>query len=219
MAPPPTQNKDVMPGGATMAESLEHAMDMEEELEKDLVLSPPPPKTETEEVRESTPRVESKPAIEKKQVLEPVVKEKKEAAAPRKAKKAPADRGRLSISQKPVQKVRPLTGNAWNRPAGTYGDRRPSSAFAARGCYPSEMDAQGFRPVCPPYMSAAPRRTIAPPPAAERFVRDGVTIKLAPAVAPPIPPQYEEELGYNEDLFSAIGEVLGLPFAFISSFF
>lgn len=219
MAPPPGQKKDVR--GGPVAESMERAVDMEEELEKDLVLSPPAPRNEDEEeTRVVPPRVESKPAVEKKPVVEPVVKERKEAVAPAKPKKAPSDQGRLSITLKPVQKVRPLsTTNAWNHPAGSYQDRRAQAPRPPRVSNPCAMDDQQFRPMNPPYMCSAPRQAIAPPPTADRFVRDGVTIRLAPAAAPPVPPQYQEEPSQNDDLFSAIGEVLGLPLAFISSFF
>ena len=60
------------------------------------------------------------------------------------------------------------------------------------------------------------------PPTAERFVHDGVTIKLAPAAAPAAGPgcgPYCEEDYANDDILSVATEIIGLPFAFISSFF
>jgi hypothetical protein len=71
------------------------------------------------------------------------------------------------------------------------------------------------------YMTAEPRRAIVPPPMAERFVRDGVTIKLAPNAAgaeAPYADAYRDD--YNgSDILSAATEIIGLPFAFISSLF
>jgi hypothetical protein len=58
-----------------------------------------------------------------------------------------------------------------------------------------------------------------PPATTDRFVRDGVTIKLAPAAAPAtgVDPYDEESSG--SDILSSAAELIGLPFAFISSFF
>ena len=59
------------------------------------------------------------------------------------------------------------------------------------------------------------------PPSADRIVRDGVTIKLAPAAAPPMDgnPYPEEESSAGSDVINAAAEILGMPFAFLSSFF
>ncbi len=55
----------------------------------------------------------------------------------------------------------------------------------------------------------------------ERIVRDGVTIKLAPAAAPAdgTYPEYYTEESSASDIFSAAAEIIGMPFAFIGSFF
>jgi hypothetical protein len=70
------------------------------------------------------------------------------------------------------------------------------------------------------YMTSAPRRAIATPPTADRFVREGVTIKLAPAGASetPYPEEYRDDSS-GSDILSAATEIIGLPFAFISSLF
>ena len=55
----------------------------------------------------------------------------------------------------------------------------------------------------------------------ERIVRDGVTIKLAPAAAPAgaVYPDYYTDESSASDLLSAAAEIIGMPFAFIGSFF
>ena len=53
---------------------------------------------------------------------------------------------------------------------------------------------------------------------ADRVVRDGVTVKLAPAAAPAEYPEYPEESA-GSDLLSTAVEIIGMPFAFIGSLF
>jgi hypothetical protein len=52
----------------------------------------------------------------------------------------------------------------------------------------------------------------------DRVVRDGVTIKLAPAAAPADYMEYPEESS-GSDLLSTAVEIIGFPFAFIGSLF
>ena len=98
--------------------------ELEADLEKDLVLTPPPPKTE--ERVDRTPK--RKPAAEKKAIeKKPAVTEKKvekPKPEPRVKKMAPAEYEQYAISQKPIQKVRPVTRNWWSWPAGAH-DGRP----------------------------------------------------------------------------------------------
>jgi hypothetical protein len=71
----------------------------------------------------------------------------------------------------------------------------------------------------PEYMTSAPRRTPGQPGQSERIVRDGVTVKLTPASAPAIFPPDAEEESSGSDILSTATEIIGMPFAFISSFF
>lgn len=215
MAPPPRVNSESTPSVGALAESLDQEAEMEDDLSKALVVTPPPAKTDDAE------KTSKKPSARTNQ-------ENKEAAAPEEeavkeqpkatptVQKKPASKVRSQqVSQKPIRKVKPLTtrSNPWAFPAANHGVRERHHA-ANR----ASVHNQPYQPMTPPYMTSDPRRTVAMPPTAERFVRDGVTIKLAPATAPAYQPYDNEEQG-NDDLLSAASEIIGLPFAFISSFF
>jgi hypothetical protein len=51
----------------------------------------------------------------------------------------------------------------------------------------------------------------------DRFVHDGVTVKLAPAAAPSIAAAAQGDS--ESDILSTVTEIIGMPFALISSFF
>ncbi|MGC8659175.1 MAG: hypothetical protein ACP5U1_08885, partial [Desulfomonilaceae bacterium] len=76
----------------------------------------------------------------------------------------------------------------------------------------------------PNYALSAPRPGLGAEAQTDRVVRDGITIKLAPAAAPvtaPMPPYEAEQRddSSGSDLLSSAAEIIGLPFAFISSLF
>lgn len=221
MAPPPAAKKGSQPGGGLLAESLTQAGEMEEDLEKDLVLTPPPPKTE--ETEKSAPvSVRGGKELQEKSVVGDLPrKEKKKASVSVKQKRRAADLRRYSVTQKPIRKVKPLTAanNPWARPAGTHGDRKyQGNHYRHRYHHEYANEGTRYQAMTPPYMNSSPRGRIARPPTTQRYVRDGVTVKLAPAAASAVPPYYEEE-GSADDILSTASEIIGLPFAFISSFF
>ena len=225
MAPPPRTMKGTTPNVGAVAESLDQAVEMEEELEKDLVLSPPPAKVDESGKTFRRPAGSSSTAVEETGPAQESVREKerpslnavseKKRSTPRVKRKTSSDYRTRSASQRPIRKVRPLTqsNNPWAFPAGSYGQAR-------RQAVPQERYTQnrGYQEMEPPYMTSQPRQRIARPPSAERFVQDGVTVRLAPAAAPACQP-YGPEDGYEDDILSTASEIIGLPFAFISSFF
>jgi|SRR5271157_723665 len=217
MAPPPRVSPKSQRLGAR-AEAADEVPDLESDLEKDLVISPPPPKTEQK------PAMEEMPAAEKKAVTEKKAEKKK--AGPAVKRVAPSQFGTYAASPKPIQKVRPpVAQNPWSYPAGAY-ESRPNPGQQYLTDAPRQAVNQSNRrvngypgAVNPGYANADPRRTAIPPAAADRFVRDGVTIKLAPAAAPAVPGPDPGEEDSGSDILSSAAEIIGLPFAFISSFF
>lgn len=219
MAPPPSlaqRSKEK----ESPAESLDQSGDIEEDLEKDLVLSPPPPKTE--ELEKPAARPEAQPQTEKEKITPPrtVAKDQSKAAAPSVRKKGVREPRSYVVGQKPIQKVRPLTSsNPWQHPAGSHGDRQYNFNADRMTSQPCNAYGGAYCPMTPPYMTSAPQRRVPQPPTTQRFVREGVTVKLAPASAPG-PYGHPFEQGQAEDdILSAVSEIIGLPFAFISSFF
>jgi hypothetical protein len=234
MAPPPRTDADVDSRMGSMAENRDDSSSLESDLEKDLVLSPPPAKTEERGPSEPKPVIEKKPVEQKAGVSSARTEKKKPAAQVRKT--TPPDQMQFATkSGKPIRKVHPLSQNQWNVPAGSNDTRygRPTPArigHAARSrnlrtATREPMDGQYrqmYQGEAVPerdYMTSEPRRAIVPPPTADRFVREGVTIKLAPAgAAPPYPDEYRDDSS-GSDILSAATEIIGLPFAFISSLF
>ena len=106
---PPSSLKQRSQSNDSLAQSLDKSRDMEEDLEKDLVVSPPPAKTQEGETPASSPTVQTRPAKEKLSKPHHRAKEEKRVATPRKRAKAAWQSRRYSVSQKPIQKVRPLT--------------------------------------------------------------------------------------------------------------
>ncbi|MBI4962975.1 MAG: hypothetical protein HY913_06855 [Desulfomonile tiedjei] len=216
MAPPPRLSAKPEGSYGKVAEAKdEDSVDLEADLEKDLVLTPPPAKPEGAVEIQRQP-AGKKPLIEKKATTEKKVDKK---STPSVKRVAPPDQGQFAISQKPIQKVRPITQNQnpWSRPAGAHVNR---ACPVDRDCaaMPNPGVAAKYYPMTPQYMTSQPRTTINQPPAADRFVRDGVTVKLAPASAQPSYMDAPEESS-STDILSTAAEILGMPFAFISSFF
>jgi hypothetical protein len=210
MAPPPRLTAPRPdPNHGRVAAGRDEDIDLEADLEKDLVISPPPARTD-DQIEMQTKPMEKKPAAEKKSVTD---KKSEKKAAPAVKKMAPAESPSYSISQKPIQKVR-TTQNAWDRPAGAHVKRScpPGQSCVAE---PPRGAETRYQPMMPPYMASAPRTTVAP---GGRIVRDGVTIKLAPAAACPSSMDAPEDAA-SSDILSTAVEILGMPFAFISSFF
>jgi hypothetical protein len=217
MAPPPRVSPKSQQLGAR-AEAADEGPDLEADLEKDLVISPPPPKTEQK------PAMEEMPAAEKKAVTEKKAQKKK--AGPAVKRIAPSEFGTYAASPKPIMKVRPpVAQNPWSHPAGAYDRAHPGQQYLTdaprQAINHSNRRVNNGYPgaVNPGYTNADPRRMAVPPAAADRFVRDGVTIKLAPAAAPANAFDPSEEESSGSDILSSAAEIIGLPFAFISSFF
>lgn len=214
-------------GHQSIASEARSESDLDRDLADDLVITPPSPKAEEKAEPKAT---EKKSATEKPAVTE---KKPEKKAAPQVKKIAPPDRSSVAAGAKPIQKVK-TTQNPWHVAAGSYAPKPAYTAPAERmcsvqGCPPKPRNTapsayrpynQAYEPAAPAYMNSDPRR-VPMPPAADRIVRDGVTIKLAPAAAPPMDgnPYPEEESSAGSDVINAAAEILGMPFAFLSSFF
>jgi hypothetical protein len=223
MAPPPRVEAVGLGTSGLVAEARQDSMDLEGDLEKDLVLSPPPQKSE------STKEIEAKPVVTE---AKPVKEKVTAVAEPKKTSKKPATTKIRKVSPgpqyagspKPIRKVHPLTQDSWRLPAGTYENRNfPTSPTI---CAPSRFNASTNAPsgmMPSQYVTSAPRPSLGAPGMGDRIVRDGVTIKLAPASAPvtaPAPyPSDQRDDALGADLLSTAVEIIGLPFAFISSLF
>lgn len=231
MSPPPRAAGDVDTRVGTVAESRDDTSDLDMDLSKDLVVKPTP-KAEEAPPSEPKPAVEKKPVEQKTGISGVSVEKKRPASQARKP--VPSEKTQfLSKSGKPIRKVHTLSQNHWNVPAGSR-DARYGSPATARISQPARVRHSRtaahrenrhqvmYQAHAMPeeYMTAEPRRTIATPPLAERFVRDGVTIKLAPNAAAdsPYPDAYGDDSN-SSDILSAATEIIGLPFAFISSLF
>ncbi len=214
MAPPPKAND--APHATVAAESQDLNSDLESDLEKDLVLSPPPAKTE-QPIEAETTTTKGKTTSEKPSVAavkKQVTKQKSNGNVKQMPQSA---QEKFAISSKPIHKVRPVTSNSWFGAAGSYDRQGPTPV--TMNSDPRMLENYTPRPVPRPYPPTAVRG-VPPMAGPDRIVRDGVTIKLAPATAGPMvaqPPQ--EDDGFGSDLFSTAAEIIGLPFAFISSFF
>ncbi|HMK37648.1 MAG TPA: hypothetical protein VK463_21425 [Desulfomonilaceae bacterium] len=224
MAPPPKLTNKAEQTTVAAEENI----DLENDLEKDLVLSPPPQKSEDQADTEKTPVTEKKSATEKTPAAQKKVEKKK--TAPSVKQIAPSDFNSYAQSTKPIRKVKPVTQNPWSNPAGNYVNRQcpvdsvcrmPESAVPVRPrvSTPGHRPMDAFQAYHPEYATSEPRRTASQSPHPDRFVRDGVTIKLAPAAAPATYPADAEEESSGSDILSSAAEIIGLPFAFISSFF
>lgn len=219
MAPPPASQ--ATDSGALVAEAQDLNSDLEADLEKDLVLSPPPSRSDPSV--ESTPTSTSKKVTPEKGVtgLDKKADAKKKGGATVK-QAVPPIYDKLAGSAKPIRKVRPaVTSNSWFSIAGSHqrpGPIQPPSLNSEPRMVPS---SEGLRSNARAY--PYPVRELVPPRSAannDRIVRDGVTIKLAPAAAGPSSAQsMGEEDNFGADLLSTAAEIIGLPFALISSFF
>jgi len=193
MAPAPKANQRKEPAPVTVAKD-EEKDSLEEELEgleKQLVIPPPKGELRTEPAR---PTVEPRGATVKETPREPkvsTVKPKTQAV-----RTAPP---KFDQYAQAIRKVRPVTSNPWRTPAGAH--RAPAYPPAVNQSY-----------------GAPDLNRITPPATAERFVRDGVTVKLAPRPGADNYPPYNDEYD-RSDIVSAAVELIGMPFAFISSMF
>lgn len=219
MAPPPRVTQKPEP---TTTLAADDASDLESDLEKDLVVAPPPQKSEEQA------GTEKKSASEKVGASDKKVEKKK--TAPTVKKIAPSDNNSYAQAPKTIRKVKPVTQNPWSYPAGNYANRycpadrncaAPEAVAPAqrRVAIPDYRPMDQFQARQPEYMTSAPRRTPGQVGQPERIVRDGVTIKLTPAAASTTYPPDAEEEGSGSDILSAATEIIGMPFAFISSFF
>ncbi len=218
MAPPEATAPKLTDSLAAGAKT--ESVELDADLEKDLVISPPPAKADDQ--------IEPKPMVEKKPVDKSVVAGKKaerKKAAPRVQKVTP--RGLDAYAQGPrvIQKVKPVSQNPWQTAAGNYAapnrperhgvrigntesrKRVPVPNYAAMDPYANQEETNyGY---APPVGRAIPN---------DRIVRDGVTIKLTPASAPQLAAECREDSS-ESDLLGAATEIIGLPFALISAFF
>jgi hypothetical protein len=235
MAPAPPANAEASPRVGAVAEQRDDSSELDmDDLGKELVIPPPAPKTQEVTPSGSKPAAEKKP-VEQKTGVSGVSVEKRKPASQVK-KPIPQEQVQFATkSGKPIRKVHTSSQDQWNVPAGSRDSRYTSPATArdnhavrtrsarvpARNVRDSRY--QPYQAAMPEseYMTSEPRRAITPPPMAERFVRDGVTIKLAPAAAAggtPYPDEYRDD-STGSDILSAATEIIGLPFAFISSLF
>jgi hypothetical protein len=195
MAPPPAMAQAAKQRPAVNSQSPKPIEDLESELEKDLVIERPPAKAE-EAYGIGTQRSLDTELPSLKTTKPKKASVKKKAV---RSHRAPAQRGGYYASaDKTIVKVRPLSRTPWGIPAGNY---------SGRAC-----------PVNPEPATASPRTIMIPPAYSERVVRNGVTVKLAPRPMHATYQEPEEESG-AADLISAATEIIGLPFAFVSSFF
>jgi hypothetical protein len=223
MAPPPRVESVGHGQAGLVAEAKQDSLDLEGDLEKDLVLSPPPQQAEeTKEVPAKPVATESKPAAENSAVAASTEKAVKKPIAKKIRKVHPVPQ--YAGSPKPIHKVHPVSQNSWQFPAGAY-ENRPFPQTQAV-CAPSNFGVPNITPnrMAPPsYATSDPRPAFGPQRLGDRIVRDGVTIKLAPATAPvTAPAPYESDQrddSSGSDLFSTAAEIIGMPFAFISSLF
>jgi len=218
MAPPPANQ--ATDSSALVAEAQDLNSDLEADLEKDLVLSPPPSKSDS--TVESPQTATGKKAMPDKgvTVLEKKTDVKKKAGTTVK-QSVPPIYAKLAGSTKPIRKVRPVTSNAWFSAAGAHHRPVPIQPPSLNSDPRMVPSTEGLRSGARAYPH--PVRELMPPHSAsnnDRIVRDGVTIKLAPAAAGPSSSQPTgEENNFGEDLLSTAAEIIGLPFALISSFF
>jgi hypothetical protein len=212
MAPPPRlTTKPEADYGKTAQAKDQESIDLESDLEKDLVLTPPPAKEEGVDVQARP--AGKKPAVERKARTEKKIEKK---ATPTVKRIAPPKR---HYAQRPIQKVHPVTQNGWSVPAGAH---MPQACPVGRACptwVPNQSTNAKYQAMTPRYAAPQSRGMINHPPAVQRFVRDGVTVKLAPASAQPSYMEAPEEDYAGGDILSTAAEIIGLPFAFISSFF
>ncbi|MFH0821922.1 MAG: hypothetical protein V2B18_04175 [Pseudomonadota bacterium] len=201
MAPPP----DAAPrddSSEALAQAKDRGEDLDLDLEKDLVLSPPPPKTAEKTEPKAAPGPAPEPRVD--YVGPP---QRKAAAEPKAVKPASAPPVKVkpqhsAAGPKQIQKVKPLTQSAWSIPAGSYAPTANAPLVTRRA------------------VQEQPLRRVALPSMSERFVRDGVTVKLAPrpvGAMAAVAGEPEDDLA--SDLLSTAAEVIGMPFAFISSLF
>lgn len=217
--PPPSSMKDQPTEVAAGTEDG----GLEADLEKDLVLTPAAPKAKDKpQQRRETPAQVS--GQDRTVAPETKTLPKKPLQRVKKVSQ-PAEQTPVTTSGKPIRKVKPITQNPWQYPAGAspatplivepQARTRHTGARADAVVAPRHYSARA----CPPdpdYVSQERPRVAEIPPGADRFVREGVTIKLAPAAAGNRGAQPEDG---GDDIFSAAAEILGLPFAFISSLF
>jgi hypothetical protein len=196
MAPPPVTRPDLTVNEGPATQMRAATDDYENELAKDLVLPPPPPKIEqTQDQDLETLAKPSNRGVEVRPAKRP---RKNGLASP---KRPPSTSNVIQqASRSDVRKVRPVTRNNWATPAGSHYRPQRFTNNPPRADL-SHVSQHGNRPE-----------------ESQRFVRDGVTIKLAPTTAQagyaPGP-----ERSAPEEIAAAASEIIGLPFAFISSFF
>ncbi len=193
----------------------EEPTDPDADLEKDLVLTPPPAKPE--EKLEAERIAEPKKAVEKIIVVEKKP-ERAKKAAPRVQKVSPARTRTYAGNTRPIVKVKPISQNPWMNPAGNYPQAPAARRMAPPGLEQPQMNRASLTAGRPQASSRTYAHGRIPLPPEGRIVRDGVTIMLTPASAPAVP---QEDVGEdnNSDVLGAAAEIIGFPFAFISSFF
>ena len=109
MAPPPRTAQRKRTGKRNRRETTKKSDDLESELEKDLVLAPPPPKAD-EEADALSPKLRR-------------AKKSRRKPRTRVRRVSPVEPDNYAVSQSQVRKVRPLSRNLWNVPAGSHNPR------------------------------------------------------------------------------------------------
>jgi len=197
MSPPPKRQSASSSRSNTLAQKKDDPSSLDLDLEKDLVISPPPARTDETLEESGQPGIETRGAPGREAVQGRTVDKKKSGIEIRRVSPPAPDQ----YAAKAIRKVRPLTQDPWSIPAGSHGNR---SYPAVSGPVVGESYSRMAPPAMPP----------------RRYVRDGVTVKLAPTDAPAARhPEYDAEREGESDIFSTATEIIGLPFAFISSLF
>ncbi len=191
---PPTASFDTGASDTSpLAQVRKEADQLELDLEKDLVISPPTTEAGEDATVETEPTLKTRAPAKEETV-------RRAADAKKTRVRRAASPTRPQYAQRTIQKVRPVTRSGWGVPAG---------AHRAEQCPPGEYCAE-----------RNDYRRVMPPPTTRTYVRDGVTVKLAPAAAHAGQMEYMPEDEFvGDQLIGAAAELIGMPFAFISSFF
>ncbi len=211
MAPPPAvfPRGDDLTSGA-MSQNQEYGDDLDADLEKDLVISPPPPKPSVTAGAEKNTREETRARAKSNRSKS---KQAQRKARPKyRAKTTPE---RYAAYPSHIRKVKPVSQSGWSVPAGTY---RPTARVDTHEFGVNNAPRRIARPITAESLQNG-HRPGTPPMRATRVVREGVTVKLVPQ---PVPASYqagESDSNLGNELLSTAADVIGLPFAFVSSLF
>ncbi|MGC8603861.1 MAG: hypothetical protein ACP5VS_09255, partial [Desulfomonilaceae bacterium] len=172
MAPPPRVESVGHSQAGLVAEAKQDSLDLEGDLEKDLVLSPPPQKSEeTTEIQAKPVADDTKPAPQKSVTTATPKKFVKKAVSKRITKVKPGPQ--YTRSPKPIHKVHPISQGPWQLPAGAYENRPFPQTHAASAPSTYGVPNSGTNRMAPSdYATSAPRPGLGTPYQGDRIVRD-----------------------------------------------